>query len=85
MSAARTGYALLAVTLLTLAVAWLALINGVFVPVFAPLALGWAFNLGCTTLAYLDERAQRLKTAEAFGISPRVLMERAEARIQAGN
>jgi adenylate cyclase len=77
VSAARTGYALLGVTALTLAGAWLALVNGTFVPVFAPLALGWAFYLASTTLAYLDERAQRLKTAGAFKrfLDPQVVSE----------
>ncbi|MGZ3270287.1 MAG: CHASE2 domain-containing protein [Croceibacterium sp.] len=77
ISAARTGYALLAVTVVALAGAWLALIGGTFVPLFAPLALGWAFYLGSTTLAYLDERAQRLKTAGAFKrfLDPQVVSE----------
>jgi adenylate cyclase len=77
VSAARTGYALLAVTAAALAVAWLALTSGTFVPVFAPLAVGWAFYLACTTLAYLDERAQRLKTAGAFKrfLDPQVVSE----------
>ena len=77
VSAARTGYALLAVTALTLAAAWLALVNGTFVPVYAPLALGWAFYLACTALAYLDERAQRLRTAGAFKrfLDPQVVTE----------
>jgi len=77
VSAARTGYAMLAVTAVTLAGAWLALVNGTFVPVFAPLALGWAFYLASTTLAYLDERAQRLRTADAFKrfLDPQVVTE----------
>ena len=77
ISAARTGYALLAVSAAALAAAWLALMNGTFVPVFAPLALGWAFYLASTTLAYLDERAQRLRTADAFKrfLDPRVVTE----------
>ena len=59
----------------TSAAAWLALIDGTFVPVFAPLALGWVFYLACTTVAYLDERAQRLRTAGAFKrfLDPRVV------------
>jgi len=77
VSAARTGYALLAVTALALAAAWLALINGTFVPVFAPLAIGWGSYLASTTLAYLDERAQRLRTAGAFKrfLDPQVVSE----------
>jgi adenylate cyclase len=77
VSAARTGYAMLGVTVAALAGAWLALINGTFVPVFAPLAIGWAFYLASTTLAYLDERAQRLRTADAFKrfLDPQVVSE----------
>ncbi len=77
VSAARTGYALLALSAVTLAGAWLALVNGTFVPVFAPLALGWAFYLASTTIAYLDERAQRLRTAGAFRrfLDPQVVNE----------
>jgi adenylate cyclase len=77
VSAARTGYGLLAVTAVTLGAAWLALVNGTFVPVFAPLAAGWAFYLASTTIAYLDERAQRLRTAGAFKrfLDPRVVTE----------
>jgi len=77
VSAARTGYALLGVSVVTLGAAWLALVNGTFVPVFAPLAIGWAFYLASTTIAYLDERAQRLRTAGAFKrfLDPRVVSE----------
>jgi adenylate cyclase len=77
VSAARTGYALLGVSAVTLGAAWLALVNGTFVPVFAPLAAGWAFYLASTTLAYLDERAQRLRTAGAFKrfLDPQVVSE----------
>lgn len=75
--ATHTGYALLAATLLLLAAAWIALTQGVFIPVFAPLALGWAFYLLCTGLAYLEERAQRLRTATMFKrfLDPRVVAE----------
>jgi adenylate cyclase len=77
VSAARTGYGLLAFTAVTLAAAWLALLHGTFIPIFAPLALGWAFYLASTTIAYLDERAQRLRTAGAFRrfLDPQVVDE----------
>ncbi|HSR01069.1 MAG TPA: adenylate/guanylate cyclase domain-containing protein [Sphingomicrobium sp.] len=77
VSAVRTGYALLAITAVALAAAWLALVNGTFVPIFAPLAVGWGFYLASTTLAYLDERAQRLRTAGAFKrfLDPQVVTE----------
>jgi adenylate cyclase len=77
VSATRTGYALLTVTAVVSAGAWLALVSGTFVPVFAVLALAWGFYLAGTTLAYLDERAQRLRTADAFKrfLDPRVVAE----------
>lgn len=77
ISASHTGYALFAITLVTLGAAWIALVNGVFVPVFAPLALGWTFYLACTGLAYLQERAQRLRTSNMFKrfLDPRVVSE----------
>ena len=77
ISAANVGYILLGVTLASIAAAWIALINGLFVPVFAPLALGWAFYLLCSGLAYLEERAQRLQTFGMFKrfLDPRVVTE----------
>jgi adenylate cyclase len=82
-SAANIGYALLGATAAVLAAAWLALVNGFFVPVFAPLALGWAFYLLCAGVAYLQERQQRLRTSAMFRrfLDPRVvadLIERGE-------
>jgi adenylate cyclase len=83
VSANRLGYALLAITLVVIALAWVALLNGVFVPVFAPLAFGWAFYLTASAVAYLDERTQRLRTSGMFKrfLDPRVvadLIERGE-------
>jgi adenylate cyclase len=77
VSASHTGWAMLGLTVLILAAAWIALINGTFVPVFAPLALGWAFYLACTGLAYLQERTQRLRTSNMFKrfLDPRVVSE----------
>jgi adenylate cyclase len=83
VSANRLGYAMLAITLVVIALAWAALLNGVFVPVFAPLAFGWAFYLTASAVAYLDERTQRLRTSGMFKrfLDPRVvadLIERGE-------
>jgi adenylate cyclase len=82
-SAANIGYALLGITVAVLVAAWIALTNGLFVPVFAPLAFGWAFYLLCAGIAYLQERAQRLRTSAMFKrfLDPRVvadLIERGE-------
>lgn len=77
VSAHRIGYALLAITGLVIAAAWIALVNGVFVPVLAPLAWGWLFYLGASGLAYLEERAQRLRTSGLFKrfLDPRVVAD----------
>jgi adenylate cyclase len=82
-SANRLGYGLLGISIVIVAVAWWALVNGTFVPVFAPLALGWIFYLGTSAIAYLEERAQRLRTSDMFKrfLDPRVvtsLIERGE-------
>ena len=68
---------MLGITLALLAAAWIALINGLFVPLFAPLALGWAFYLACTGLAYFQERTQRLRTSTMFKrfLDPRVVSD----------
>ena len=83
VSAPRIGYALLAITAVVIAAASVTLVNGTFVPVLAPLALGWLFYLGASGLAYLEERAQRLRTSVLFKrfLDPRVvadLIERGE-------
>jgi adenylate cyclase len=87
VSANLIGYALVAVMLVSLGAAWVALLYGVFVPVFAPLALAWLFYLGSSALAYLEERAQRLRTATMFQrfLDPRVvkqLIEQGEIHYQ---
>ena len=83
VSANLLGYALLALSVAVTAAAWFALANGTFVPIFAPLAFGWAFYLTASGVAYLDERTQRLRTAGMFKrfLDPRVvadLIERGE-------
>ena len=77
VSANRTGYGLAAVTLVIVAAAWLALVQGTFLPVFAPLVFGWVFYLGASALAYLDERTQRLRTSVMFKrfLDPRVVSD----------
>lgn len=83
VSANLLGYALVAVTGVVLALGWWALASGTFVPVFAPLAFGWAFYLTASAAAYLDERNQRLRTSVMFKrfLDPRIvtdLIERGE-------
>ena len=83
VSAANSFYFLLAVTVAIVAAAWLTLTRGLFLPVFAPLAFGWTFYLACSAIAYLQERAQRLRTSTMFKrfLDPRVvadLIERGE-------
>ncbi len=76
-SAGQTGIGMLAASAVVLVAAALALAGGSFWPVYAALALGWTFYLACTGIAYLQERAQRLKTAGMFGrfLDPRVVAE----------
>jgi adenylate cyclase len=83
VSANRIGSVLLAITVVAVAVSALALANGVFVPLFGPLAFGWTFYLVGNALAYFDERNQRLRTSGMFKrfLDPRVvttLIERGE-------
>ena len=58
---------LLGVTLLTIALSWILLLRGTFVPVLGALIFGWGYFLVASGLAYLDERARRLRTATLFG------------------
>jgi adenylate cyclase len=83
VSATYSLFAMLAVSAVTLAAAWFALVGGSFWPVYAPLAFGWIFYLFCAGMAYLQERAQRLRTSVMFKrfLDPRVvsdLIERGE-------
>lgn len=75
VSANRLGFGLLAMTLICIGVAWIALVNGTYVPIFGPLAFGWAFYISGSALAYLEERAQRVRTAVMFKrfLDPRVV------------
>ena len=77
ISAANVGYILLAVTVAVILAGWFSLVLGLYVPVFAPLAMGWAFYLLCSGIAYLQERAQRLQTFGMFKrfLDPRVVTE----------
>jgi adenylate cyclase len=66
VSPQRLLLAMIALTLAASGTAWLILINGTFVPVFGALTFGWAYYLVASGLAYLDERARRLRTASLF-------------------
>jgi adenylate cyclase len=76
-SAGRVFYRMLAVSAAVLVAAAMALAGGSFWPVYAPLALGWLFYILCGGIAYLQERAQRLRTAGMFGrfLDPRVVAD----------
>jgi len=66
VSPQRLLLAMIATTLVSIGAAWLILVNGTFVPVFGALTFGWAYYLVASGLAYLDERARRLRTASLF-------------------
>ena len=66
VSPQRLLLAMIAITLAAIGTTWLILVSGTFVPVFGALAFGWAYYLVASGLAYLDERARRLRTASLF-------------------
>ena len=66
VSPQRLLLAMIAITLAAIGTTWLILVGGTFVPVFGALAFGWAYYLVASGLAYLDERARRLRTASLF-------------------
>jgi adenylate cyclase len=81
VSAKHILYAMIGASILTLAAAWFALVGGSFWPLYAPLAFGWTFYLCCSAAAYLQERAQRLRTSTMFKrfLDPRVVTDLIES------
>lgn len=77
VSANRLGYVLLAITAVAFVIGGLALANGLFIPLFGPLAFGWAFYLTGSAIAYIEERTQRLRTSGMFKrfLDPRVVTD----------
>ena len=77
IGAQRLLIAMIAVSLAALGASWLLLTTGTFVPVFGALTFGWAFYLVATGIAYIEERARRLRTASMFMrfLDPRVVAE----------
>ena len=65
-SAQRLLLAMAGATAAALAAAWVLLTRGTFAPVFGALTLGWAYYLVASGIAYLQERARRLRTATMF-------------------
>ena len=65
-SAQSLGLMTIAVTLAAAGASWLLLTRGTFVPVFGALAFGWLYYLAASGMAYLEERARRLRTARMF-------------------
>jgi adenylate cyclase len=66
VEAQRLLVMMLALSFAVIASGWLALVSGTFVPVFGALALGWAYYLAASGIAYIEERARRLRTAAMF-------------------
>ena len=66
VSPQRLAVAMIALTLLAVSASWLSLVSGTFVPVLGLLTYGWAYYLVASGLAYIDERARRLRTANLF-------------------
>ena len=64
--AQRLLIAMLAVSFATIGASWLMLARGTFVPVLGALTFGWAYYLVATGVAYAEERARRLRTANMF-------------------
>ncbi len=64
--AQRLLVAMAGATVVAVGVAWFLLTRGTYIPVFGALALGWAYYLVATGIAYLEERARRLRTATMF-------------------
>ena len=77
VSPQRVLMSMIATSLVAIAASWLFLIGGTFVPVLGVLAFGWAYYLVASGLAYLDERARRLRTANLFSrfLDARVVAE----------
>lgn len=77
VSANRIGYGLAALSLVAIVAAWIALTLGQFVPIFGALAFGWGFYLLASGIAYVEERAQRLRTFGMFKrfLDPRVVAD----------
>jgi adenylate cyclase len=66
VSPQRLLVAMLVTTVVAIGASWLFLVSGVFVPVLGALAFGWVFYVVASGIAYLDERARRLRTANLF-------------------
>ena len=77
ISPQRLFAVLLGVTFVTIGASWLLLSGGTFVPVLGALTFGWGYYLVASGLAYLDERAQRLRTSSLFSrfLDHRVIAE----------
>ena len=66
LSAQLLLFGMIAITIAAIGTNWLLLGSGTFVPVLGALAWGWAYYLAASGLAYLEERARRLRTARMF-------------------
>ena len=77
IGAQRLLLVMIGLTIAVIGGSWLMLTSGTFVPVFGALTFGWAFYLVATGIAYIEERARRLRTASMFMrfLDPRVVTE----------
>lgn len=83
VAAGRVLVWMIGATLLVLAGAWILLGKGIFAPIFGAVAYAWSYYIGGVGLAYLDERARRMRTSQMFKrfLDPNVvsdLMERGD-------
>ena len=77
IGAQRLLIAMFGLTIVVIGASWLLLTSGTFVPVFGALTFGWTYYLVATGIAYIEERARRLRTASMFMrfLDPRVVTE----------
>ena len=73
----KTGWALLALTLLALTASYVAAGRLLLLPLLLPLMLGWGYYFICAVQAYLRERKSREKAVQLFSrfVNPHVVQE----------
>jgi adenylate cyclase len=77
VSTLAAGAALAAATALLLAGSWWAAGNRLLLPVFAPLAIAWAYYFAAALAEYLREKAERERAVQLFSrfVNPHVVRE----------
>ena len=66
VSAQRLLGGMIVVSLVMIGATWLLLRAGTFVPIFGALTFGWTYYFVASGIAYIEERARRLRTAGMF-------------------